>query len=574
MRDRHRVEMIKEERAAALEHEHEHDHTPVAEDEVQELANIFAPADDVKYPSDKPNTAPASPTKPLPTKAGASGRGGAFGAGSVSAKPSVVRRGSMSKQENKDQEKSGARRTSFDKSQETSLPRRGSFGEKDAGRVSPTPQLRAPSADHEERSGVRRVPSTDEKSSTTARRASFDKEKGPARSAVHEREKDKAGSKTVHVGAGASAGSRGKPGQEPHRRSSAPAQAMDAPAAVATAAVDAAPLAPAESTDAHEHEAEHELEHEDDVPSQMLPDFTPVDISELHDFTGASGVENSALGVSGISEGADYSVNDLSGVDNNSTVRSALHDKSSGSSKSAKDRAKREKDEAAKTAKDKANNKKKEAEDKRKADAAKAKASRDEKDVSKHTSRGNPKDKETSVSKHAKPAAPSAPPPKKDAVANKSGADGDHSGSASKGGDTSDPISGQNTPKMPSGSQLPAGSRPASRSGEAKSSTGKTPRQPTMEPEQAIAKIQNRARIGLAKAKVESKKEDFAAAQKKLGMLVHWAVVTIQRNFRGRWGRRRFQQHMLLKQVRIDFPFLLFHLHFQLFFVIPHQFTS
>jgi hypothetical protein len=72
-----------------------------------------------------------------------------------------------------------------------------------------------------------------------------------------------------------------------------------------------------------------------------------------------------------------------------------------------------------------------------------------------------------------------------------------------------------------------------------------------MEPGQAAAKIQNRVRIGLAKAKVESKKEDFAAAQKKLGMLVHWAVVTIQRNFRGRWGRRRFQQHMLLKQVWI-----------------------
>ena len=113
------------------------------------------------------------------------------------------------------------------------------------------------------------------------------------------------------------------------------------------------------------------------------------------------------------------------------------------------------------------------------------------------------------------------------------------------------PTTGRLTPKTskPPGSKPPTPHSTASHPPTPKKQPIQNFKRPEIEPSHAAVKIQNRIRRNLSKQKVEAKKEEVISAQKKLGMLVHWAVVTIQRNFRGRHGRKRFAEYSIVKQV-------------------------
>jgi hypothetical protein len=252
MRDRQRVAQIKEEKECAARE---------AAEAAQQLAEELAATDMFS----KPSTAPSPLTKPLPVKPGGISKSGTVGPG-ASAKP-PARRQSLSKADTDAKSShSATRRASFDKNQDAARARRGSFGEdgtsvqrvgsgdqerSHARRASfdkeGTSVQRVGSGDHARRASfdkegpsVHRVASGDQERSHT-RRASFDKEKeyaggagkpaaaANARAVALEREKDKAGSKSVHSVGGTGKAAVGKTGAGPTRRGTAPAHTMDAP---------------------------------------------------------------------------------------------------------------------------------------------------------------------------------------------------------------------------------------------------------------------------------------------------------------------------------------------------------
>jgi hypothetical protein len=76
-------------------------------------------------------------------------------------------------------------------------------------------------------------------------------------------------------------------------------------------------------------------------------------------------------------------------------------------------------------------------------------------------------------------------------------------------------------------------------------------RKPKISVEQAVYRIQSRARIYIAKMKVGAKRVVIKLRHRKLMLLLHWASVNIQRIARGMLGRARFIAFQVAKQVRI-----------------------
>lgn len=593
MRDRKRVSEIKEQRASVV------DELLAAEEAAEEISALInsaipALADSSKGSSKSPKastqsklaktaTSPTISSEPLP---GAETVAAKPGSASTPSRPAaVVRRGSVSREKEKlgagvrrssfDKEAKGnsaTRRGSFDKEGKTTAARRASF-DKDSDRSASPSTVR----DHEKSAARSHNRASFDKGSdnhsSAVRRSSFDRSAG----SVHQ-----SGTKSVHVSGSAavvkppagSASARPAP-QAASRRTTAPPNSMNASAATATAAA-----AIEEIPEAVEAVSPVPDEHGEDQLAPLTNNFaTPdADQSDIPVYSGMSGADYSLPAgfgdASAISEGNEYS--EMSGFDNSETGKTTSasdKEKRATSTKNKvaeKERTKKEKEDLARATKDKAAQKKKESEDKRKAEAAKAKSARDERETSKHKPAVAGKADKSETSKHIKPAAPTAPPPKKlDSKSNSAGSkvgvddnanageeeDGDHHHDTAPKDEHADDTHG----RVPT----PKGKVPTPRSQPPTPKAVPPPKQstptaakpkfvkPDMDTHTAAAKIQQRARVKVSNKKVQAKKEEIISAQKKLGMLIHWAVVTIQRNFRGRSGRKRFVQQMMAKQVEL-----------------------
>lgn len=69
---------------------------------------------------------------------------------------------------------------------------------------------------------------------------------------------------------------------------------------------------------------------------------------------------------------------------------------------------------------------------------------------------------------------------------------------------------------------------------------------PLPTPEIAVLRIQCAARCRRARIRVSNKRDAVKKSQKKAGLLIYWAVVTIQRIARGRQGRKRYQSFVFM----------------------------
>lgn len=544
----------------------------------------------------KTATSPAISSAPLPAETMTPKPGSANAPNRPNA---VVRRSSV----NKDKPGSGGglRRSSFDREDKRSPLRRSSFDREDKGSTS-----RRSSFDRE--GGGRISPSTpkdsDRSTPRSRNRASFDKEGEKGSGALRRSSFDRSGGSThqsgarsMHVSGSANAHQQGgKVGsasvrQPASRRTTAPGSTLNAPAASAVASTTTTAAVPVPVPECvpsiPEVSSLSLLEEQEDQLAPLPANFAfgDVDHSETPDASGISGADFSLppgfADASTISEGNEYS--DMSGFDNpeNAKPSSSSSDKekrasssknkaatsvtssvasSASASAAEKERVKKEKEDHAKAVKDKANQKKKDAEDKRKADAAKAKAARDERENSKHeTSKtrqpaGASKTDKSETSRHVKP----APPRKLDSKSNSAGSKvGDSTAAAGGDGEEGDDQHSELPSRVAShdaGATTPKGMSPSPRSNPPTPKvpkSGTTFAKPNIDPEAAALKIQKRARVKVSAKKVQEKKEEIISAQKKLGMLIHWAVVTIQRNFRGRKGRKKFISQQMAKQVEL-----------------------
>ena len=73
---------------------------------------------------------------------------------------------------------------------------------------------------------------------------------------------------------------------------------------------------------------------------------------------------------------------------------------------------------------------------------------------------------------------------------------------------------------------------------------------PGPEKHHAAQRIQLTVRRKQAVKRTAEQRRKLQEAQKRVGMFVHWAVVTIQRNARGKMGRKKYEKHAMAKRVR------------------------